>query len=82
MDRREFIKILSAGALVPVIGLPALAPGAPAIAFTDAELAKIAEECLEELEEKEPFREYFRVPKHTGGKAWISYYCDHDGAKL
>ncbi len=59
MNRREFIKILSASAMAPVIGLPAVAPGAPAVEFTSAELAKIAEECLEELEEKEPFRDYF-----------------------
>ncbi len=45
--------------MVPVIGLPAVAPGAPAVEFTRDELAKIAEDCLVELEEKEPFRNYF-----------------------
>jgi len=30
MNRRAFIKLLSASAMVPVIGLPAVAPGAPA----------------------------------------------------
>lgn len=59
MNRREFIRILSAAAMVPMIGLPAVVPGAPAVEFTRDELAKIAEECLVDLEEKEPFRSYF-----------------------
>lgn len=59
MNRRAFMKILSAAAMVPVIGLPAVAPGAPAVEFTRDELAKIAEECLGELETKEgPFLNY------------------------
>lgn len=61
MNRREFIRILSAAAMVPVIGLPAVAPGAPAVEFTRDELAKIAEECLVELEEKEPGKDVFRI---------------------
>lgn len=59
MNRREFIRILSAATMVPVIGLPAVAPGAPAICFTHQEAIDLGWEILQELEENEPFRDYF-----------------------
>lgn len=46
---------------VPVIGLPTVAPGAPAVEFTRDELAKIAEECLVEIEVESPFDQAFRI---------------------
>ncbi len=60
----------------PVIGLPEVAPGAPAVEFTRDELAKIAEECLIELETKEPFSQYFEPTGYVPYNGYRFYYND------
>ncbi len=74
MNRRSFLQLTMALTAAPVIGLPEVAAGAPAIAFTNAELAKIAEECLIELEENEPFGSYFEPKKFTMFQGHKFYY--------
>ena len=69
------MRVLGVLITAPVIGLPAVAPGAPAVEFTRDELAKIAEECLVELEEKEPFRSYFESTRffvYNGNKFYYN----------
>ncbi len=55
MNRRSFLQILAATA-APVIGLPELAAGAPAVAYTAQEAIDIGWEILQEIEAERPFR--------------------------
>lgn len=70
MNRRAFIKLLSAAAMVPVIGLPAIATGAPAAikvpwaryyctySYTKAELAGLdakMKKAMDEMVFKPPY---------------------------
>ncbi len=49
MNRRAFIKLLSASAMVPIIGLPAVAPGAPATGISVEQAAELAKITLQDM---------------------------------
>lgn len=67
MNRREFIKILSASAMVPVIGLPAVAPGAPAVGVTVEQATELARMTLRDMTP-------IKVP-------WAYCYCNYRYSK-
>lgn len=74
MNRREFIRILSAATMVPMIGLPAVVPGAPAVCFTHQEAIDLGWEILQEIEEKEGSFESYLARNDVGffayAKGW------------
>ncbi len=78
MNRRSFLQLIGGAVAAPIIGLPSPPSGAPAVCVAAGSITEwgvdLSWEILQEIEEKEPFRDYFRGPPHDDRIVAIAFW--------